>query len=168
MLGFRGAKDCGKAFFIDGSDRGCRESEGDKSALLCVPNPLLLEVGEKAPVGAAGDFKTDPFFLLGNPAKGIASAEARFFSCDFTNFGHMNSFESKQHSKKETSTQLKKSRIYYSFTWYSILYPSPSLCPVSNRRLFPGILSSKMAEAKRLTTSCWMRRLRGLAPKAGS
>src|SRR3990167_2232088 len=111
MLGFRGEKDFGKAFFIDGSDRGCRESEGDKSALLCVPNHLLLEVGEKAPVGAAGDFKTDPFFLLGNPAKGIASAEARFFSCDFTNFGHMNSFESKQHSKKEIGRASCRERV---------------------------------------------------------
>jgi hypothetical protein len=52
---------------------------------------LCFQVGQKAAVGAAGNFKTDPFLLFCDPAQGVAAAETRFLSSDITISRHKKS-----------------------------------------------------------------------------
>ena len=70
------------AFFIDGAERGSREAKGHEPLLFRHPESFFDQVRQKAAVGAAGDFQTDPFFLLRDPAESVLAAETWFFSSE--------------------------------------------------------------------------------------
>ena len=79
------------SIFINGAEGRSCQAHGDKSLLFRDPKALLFHIGVEAAVGTAGDFKTDPFLLLRNPAEGVTSSETRFSSSDNTGSRHRNS-----------------------------------------------------------------------------
>lgn len=75
-----------KAVLVDGPHSGDREAEGNKTFLFWVPKPFFLQIRKKFSIGAACDFKADPFFLFCDSSQAITASSARFSSSDCTNF----------------------------------------------------------------------------------
>ena len=78
-------------FLVDRAQSRDREAQSDISVFFRHPNSFSFQIGEEAAIGDTGDLKTNPFFLLGNPAERITAAKSGFLSSDSTNFRHKNS-----------------------------------------------------------------------------
>lgn len=62
------------AVFVNGAHSVHRNTQSDESVFIGEPKPFFCEVWVEAAAFDAGDFKTNPFFLFGDPADSITFA----------------------------------------------------------------------------------------------
>lgn len=82
------ANDGTDASLIDCAHRICRQAEAHKAVFFSEPESLFDEIGFKAALLDAGDFKSDSLFLLGNPADGVRISFDRHAACNLTALRH--------------------------------------------------------------------------------